>query len=224
MGFLDDLKRQASDLRQSHDGSQTDRTRRLQLVEAAARDLRKYLMELAAQLDVIRPAPKVRYVIDRQFVLDGLPRTGFRFDARRKIVQEQEVIDHVVMACRVGDGRRLTLAKDFVNEIERLEARLVQAGAPNEREAVRDPQHGKLAEMRYDVAAEVQVSVLVQCRHDEGLLHFTLRNLDGLESIVCDFPAHALDQARLDELARWWVGEPNRFLAGALDLRRIEPR
>jgi len=31
-------------------------------------------------------------------------------------------------------------------------------------------------------------------------------------------------QARLDELARWWVGEPNRFLDDALNLRRVEAR
>ena len=51
-----------------------------------------------------------------------------------------------------------------------------------------------------------------------------LRNLDGLETVECELPAHLVNQARLDDLARWWVGEPNGFLDGALELRRSEAR
>ena len=78
--------------------------------------------------------------------------------------------------------------------------------------------------MRYLFDADLQVSTRVLCDHDRGRLRFALRNLDGLESVDCEFPAHEITQARLDDLARWWVGEPNRFLEGALELRRTEAR
>lgn len=223
MGFLDDLKRQAGDLRASQDTGQAQQQRSLQLVEAAARDLHRYLMELAGQLDVIRPAAPVRYLLDKQVVVEG-PRDDYRFDARRKILHDQEVIDHVVLACQVRSGRRVALAKDFVNEIESLEARLAQAGITFEREPVRHPEHGKLIEMRYEFVADVQISVHARCEHDSGSLLFTLRNLDGLETVTCRFPAHDVGQARLDELARWCVGQPHRFLDGAQALRRVEAR
>jgi hypothetical protein len=61
--------------------------------------------------------------------------------------------------------------------------------------------------------------------HDAGTLRFSFSNLDELETVECEFAPHEVGQSRrLDELARWWLGEPNRFLDGAAQLRRIEAR
>ena len=98
MSFLDDLKKQAGNLQAQQDDGQRTIMRNTQLVEAAARTLRDYLMELAANLDVIRPAPRLRYALDKRVVLEALPRAEFRFDARRKLLRDIEVIDHVLIA------------------------------------------------------------------------------------------------------------------------------
>jgi hypothetical protein len=157
-------------------------------------------------------------------VVEAAPIIDMRFDARRKIVAEQEVIDHIVMIGSARTGRAVALRKDFINEIERLDARLAQAGTEVEREAVRNPANNKLIEMRYSFTADVQLSVHVTCDHAAGHLHFVLRNLDGLETVECNFEPADLGRTRLDELARWWVGEPHRFLDGARDLVRKEVR
>ena len=224
MGLLDDLKNQAGKLQASQSADLQSSARSTQLVEAAAHGAQRYLMELAGHLDVIRPTSRQRYVLDRRLVLESLPLVDFRFDARRKIVRDQEVIDHVVMVCTARSGRTVQLSKDFVNEIEQLERRLAQAGITAEREAVRHPDNGKLVEMRYDFVADIEIGVRLRCDHEAGLLHFNLRNLDGLETVDCSFHAHAVTQARLDELARWWLGEPHRFLDEAQGLRRVEAR
>jgi len=224
MGFLDDLKKQAGSLQAQESDSQQSLARSTQLVEAAARGAQRYLMDLASNLDVIRPPSKQRYVLDKRVVVEALPLVDFRYDARRKILRDQEVIDHVVMGCSVRSGRKLQLSKDFVNEMEQLERRLEQAVVTFEREPVRHPDNGKLIEVRYAFVADVGLSVHLRCDHDRGLLHFSVRNLDGLETVECEFAAHLVTQARLDELARWWVGEPHRFLDGAAGLRRIEAR
>ena len=224
MSFLDDLKKQAGSLQARQDDGDRTLGRNTQLVEAAAQATRLYLMELAAQLEVIRPAPPVRYALDRRVVLERLPRADFRFDARRKILREQEVLDYVFIACTVKSDRAVQIGKDFVNEIEGLERRLEQAVITFERQPLRQAENGKLIEMRYAFVADVQVSTRVICQHDRGTLEFALRNLDGLETVDCEFAAHQVNQARLDELARWWVGEPNRFTEGALGLRRTEAR
>src|SRR4051812_22215541 len=224
MGFLDDLKKQAGSVQSRQADEQQTLERRTQLVEAAALDVRRYLMELAAQLAVIRPHSTRRYAFDRHVVLDGLPLVDVRFDARRKELRDLELVDHVLMTASVRADEEVRLTRNFVNDIEQLERRLDQASARFEREPVRNPANGKLLEMRYAFVPEVQVCVRMRCDHDAGRLHFMLRNLDGLETVECFLPPHEVDQARLDQLARWWVGEPNTFLDGAREVRRIEAR
>jgi hypothetical protein len=224
MGFLDDLKRQAGSLQSRQGEDLAALAHNTQVVEAAARQARMFLMELSASLQVLQPAPARRYVLDRQVVVGPLPQTTFRFDARRKILRDQEVLDHIVMGCGLRTGQQVVLDKDFVNETERLEARLQQAGIHHEREPVRDPATGRLQCMRYSFTADVLMQVTVQPAHDTGQLHFELRNLDALETLRCTFDAREVGSSRLDELARWWVGEPHRFLDGAQQLRRTEAR
>ncbi len=224
MGFLDDLKKQAGNLQTQQDDAQRAIVRNTQLVEAAAKSVRAYLLELATNLEVIRPAPRVRYALDKRLVLEGLPRQEFRFDARRKLLRDVEVHDYMFVVAVVHGPRDQVMAKDFVNEMEGLERRLEQAAIFFRKEPVRQASDGRLQAMRYVFDADLQVSTRVLCDHDRGRLRFALRNLDGLESVDCEFPAHEISQARLDDLARWWVGEPNRFLEGALELKRSEAR
>jgi hypothetical protein len=54
--------------------------------------------------------------------------------------------------------------------------------------------------------------------HDTAWIQFQVVNLEGFETVTVQFPAFEVGSQRLDELARWIVGEPNGFLR-----RRPEP-
>lgn len=190
----------------------------------AVRGVRSFFMELAESLDVIRPAPARRYIFDKNLVLEQVALSEFRSDARRCQVRHQEVIEHLHMKCMARTGRAVVLSKNFVNETERLERRLEQAGIAYEREAIRIADGDKLTEVRYAFVADVTLNVHVDCDHDAGVLRFTVRNFDGLETVRCTFAAHQVTQARLDDLGRWWLGQPHQFLEGAKELRRVEAR
>lgn len=223
MGFLDELRRQAEAARSRQDSDQQLRLDAVQAVDGAARALRQCLRELAEHLALIRPAPPVRYEFDRACVLDGLPRADFRSDARLARVLDIEVVDHLHLACRVRGEAGVRLRKDFVNETERLERRLAQAGVPYvDREEVRDEASQKLRHIAYAFDAVVEVGMRVECHHARRLLHFRARNLDGLETTAFDLRPEQVDAARLDDLARWWVGERHGFLDGAMSLRRAD--
>lgn len=129
-----------------------------------------------------------------------------------------------MLSARLASGRTVRVAKDFSPEIEKLEARLAQAGIRCPAESLREPDTGRFIENRYEFVADLVASVRVLPLHDEGRLQFVIHNLDGLSTIQASFAAHQITTARLDELARWWVGEPQRFLDGAADVRRSEPR
>jgi hypothetical protein len=224
MGFLDDLKRQAESLQSEQQQGGANAQRNTMLAEAAATNAYRYLMELSKQLEVIKPHAHARYTLDKRTSFDRLPLVDFRFDARRKIVGDKEVLDTIGFACTARSGQKLVISKDFVNDIEQLEGRLRQGGVHFQAEPVRNPGTGKLIEMIYTINADFRVSLSITPLHERAVLKFSLHNLDGLETVECEFPAHEVSQARLDELARWWVGQPHRFLDGAQALRRQEPR
>jgi hypothetical protein len=180
-------------------------------------------MELAQQLNVLQPTPRLRFSLDKATAIDGLKRCDFRVDVRRKQHRNQEVCDHVVLHGLQKTGRTLTMSKDFPPEIERLESRLRQDGISPDTSWVRDPESGRLEEVRFAFVADIVLMVRVLPDHDEGKLRFQISNFDGFETVTADFPAHRVGSELLDQLARWIVGEPHQFLQQAEAVRRVEP-
>jgi hypothetical protein len=223
VGFLDDLKRQAEAVRerQDHDGARLQQ--RAAATQHACRTALAYFNLLADQLEVLRPVSPARFVLDRKHVFQHLPMSDFFADGRLMRLGDLEVHEQLLLHWQLKTGRSLHLVKDFPNEIEQLQARLHQGAVPMEVEAVRHPDTGKLIEMRHAVTADFRGSVRCLPVHGEARLQFVLSNLDALETVTCWLPAEAVDEARLDELARWIVGQPHRFLEGVQDLRRLAP-
>ena len=222
VGFLDDLKRQADAAKAAETTDMGAMERNAALADAACNTAFKYLNSLVQQLNVLKPVSKVTYWLDKRHAIDKLKLVDFKADARRKRLRGNEVFDHVVFRYVLKSNQRLSLTKNFINDIELLESRLRRSGAPMRNEAVKNPETGKLMEMRYEIICDFNASVHITPDHDTGRLRFELINLDAFETVNVEFPAFEVGNARLDELARWLMGEPNSFLKDGLSLRRVE--
>lgn len=222
MGFLDDLKRQADALKTQQGEDTALLARNAALVEAACKGAWQYCFDLAQQLNVLQPVPRHRISFDKTTAVDGLKRCEFRVDARKKMHRDQEVHDHVVIHAVQKTGQKLSLAKDFPPEIERLESRLRQAGITPDTQWVRQPDTGRLEHVRFTFTADIVLMAKILPDHDRGRLRFQLHNFDALESVTADFPARAVGSELLDQLARWLVGEPHTFLQQAESVKRVE--
>ncbi|WP_457336728.1 hypothetical protein [Rhizobacter sp. P5_C2] len=222
MGFLDDLKRQAESLKTQQTIDTAALARNAAAVEAACKTTWHYWMDLAPQLNVLLPRPPVRFSFDKTTPVDGLTRCDFRVDARRKEHRGQEVFDHVVIHAVQKSGLTLSIRKDFPPEIERLEARLRQAGISADTQWVRHPDSGRLEEVRFSFVADIALMVRLLPDHDQGTVAFKVSNLDSLETVTVSFAAELVNSDLLDQLARWLVGEPHTFLKLGTDTRRQE--
>ena len=222
MGFLDDLKRQADEARARQSLDTGALERHTALADAACKTALVYVTTLVQQLNVLKPRSKVSYRLDKRHVFEALPMLAFRSDARRKRLRGAEVFDHVVLRWQLSSGTRLTLVKNFLPDIEQLESRLRRSGAQVHAETVRHPETHKLQEMRYEIVADFEAAVTITPDHDAGRVRFELVNLDGFETVSVDFAAFEVGNARMDELARWIMGEPHGFLKGGQGLRRVE--
>lgn len=228
MGYLDELKQQADALSRRQRVDAAGFERHAAATEAACKTAFQYWLELSRQLNVLRPPAPSRYVLDARHVLDG-PADGLRFDdfrvdARRKQLRNLDVHDHVVIGCWLRGGREMALVKDFPPEMERLEARLAQAGIVTLADPQRDPATGRFRAAHYRFEADVRVTVRLLPDHEQGRVQFAARNLDGLSTLFVEFDAVRVDAALLDELAKWWLGEPNGFVAAGRIVRIVDPR
>jgi hypothetical protein len=222
VGFLDDLKRQAEALKQQQTVDTAALARNSALTEGACKAVSSYFMALGPQLEVLQPPNPMRFALDRQNVFEGLRLSDFRVDARRKRVGNEEIHDHILMHWMLKSGRSLQLTKDFLPDIEKLESRLRQSGAQVDNEPLRNPDNGRLLGRRYTFVADFVGSVRVTPHHESARVHFQLQNLDGFETVTVDFPAIEIGSARLDELARWLVGQPHAFLKDGQNVRRMQ--
>lgn len=221
MSYLDDLKRQAEEARAQQTQDIGALERNALLTDSACQSAARYLNTLAQQLNVLKPVSTAVWRFDSRTAFSHLRFTDFRADSRMKKLRNNEVFDHVVLNFQAKTGQRVTLAKDFPPEIEKLESRLRQCGVSYESEIVRDPANGRFVEKRFSFVADFHSSVRLLPDHDFGRVVFQIVNLEGLETVNVAFPAFEVGSARLDDLARWIVGEPNSFLRDGAHLRRV---
>jgi hypothetical protein len=221
LGYLDDLKRQADELRarQSHDVGALERN--ALLTDSACQSAARYFATLARQLNVLQPVCHAVWRFDNRHTFGQLRFSDFRADSRLKKLRDAEVFDHVVLNFAAKTGRRVTISKDFPPEIEKLEGRLRQCGVHYDSEVLRDPDSGKFVAKQFEFTADFQSSVRLVPDHDCGRITFHVANLDGFETVSVTFPAFEVGSSRLDDLARWINGEPSGFLRDGLHLRRV---
>jgi hypothetical protein len=221
VGYLDELKRQAEEARARQTQDIGALERNAMLTDSACQSAARYFNTLAQQLNVLRPLSKAVWRFDNRTSFTQLRFTDFRADSRLKKLRYAEVFDHVVLNFAAKTGQRVTLAKDFPPEIEKLESRLRQCGTPYESRIIRDQEQGRFVEKRFEFVADFVSSVRMLPDHDGARIDFQIVNLDGFETISVSFPAFEVGSARLDDLARWIVGEPNEFLRDGQHLRRV---
>ena len=220
VGYLEELKRQADEAlaRQTQDIGALQRN--ALLTDAACQTVSRYFATLARQLNVLQPVSKAVWRFDNRTSFLDLRFSDFRADSRLKKLRDADVFDHVFLGFSAKTGTRVTIAKDFPPEIERLEARLRQCGAQYDSEVIRDAENGKFVEKRFQLLADFQSSVRVLPDHDSARITFHIANLDGFETVSVVFPAFEVGTARLDELARWINGEAHAFLRDGQHVRR----
>jgi hypothetical protein len=221
VGYLDELKRQAEEARAQHTQDIGALQRNAMLTDSACQVAARYFNTLSQQLNILRPASKATWRLDNRIAFHQLRFSDFRADARMKKLRHAEVFDHVVLNFGAKTGQRVTVAKDFPPEIEKLESRLRQCGANFESEVIRDPANGRFVEKRFSFVADFVSSIRVLPEHDAARIDFQILNLDGFETVTVSFPAFEVGSARLDDLARWIVGEPHNFLRDGQHLRRV---
>lgn len=215
MSFLNQLKSQARSLQSQQGDRHIEREQALAETEAGCRAVLQYFEELARQLNIIEPpAPKMS--LDGKTPWPAMKLTGFRVDARKKMISGREVFDYVAMGWTIvpqsGATVNGTVTVNFPPDLERVESRLAMGLVRHERRELRHPEKNTLQALAFDYVAETRGNVTAVADHDQGLLAFRLLNLSGFGIANTSWPAIDAKTDLLDELAKLIVSEPSRFV------------
>lgn len=215
MSFLHQLKQQAQSLQSQQAAQVQDFSASTAATEAACQRLWQYLDDLHRQLNVIEPgAPALS--LDGKSHWPAMKQTGFRFDARKKMLRDQEVFDYLALGWllvpREAGAGKGQVRVNFPPDLERVERRLRVGHVPHERLEERHPQTNGLLAIVFEHEMAARASVVVTADHDQGLLRFRLAGVNGLEVAHTEYRTGQIGPAVLDELAKLIVCEVSSFL------------
>lgn len=214
MSFLNQLKSQATALQREQNIQQHDLARAKEQTEAACKLAWYYLDDLAKQLNVISPPGPVLSV-DGKVKWPTMRLSGFRVDARKKLLRSQEVYDYIGMWWRIVPETGRPLATDvtvnFPPDLERVEMRLSQGQIKHERKEIRHPEKNTLLAIKFEFETETRGTVTITPDHDKAEVAFRVTNARGFEVVNVTRKATEVKTELMDELAKLIVAQPSRF-------------
>jgi hypothetical protein len=214
MSFLDQLKIQASAVRNLQDQQQVDQDANTVVTEQACTTVLYYLEQMVRQLNVIEPdGPKLS--LDGKTPWPAMKLTGFQIDSRKKLMRNRDVFDYIGVGWQIvpRTGRPVSgsVSANFLPDLQRLEARLATGWVQHERHEVRHPEKNTLQLVRMDYTTHSRGNIRVTPDHQNALLAFRLANLTGFGLANTTWPAAQMHGPVLDELAKMVCGQPSRF-------------
>ncbi len=203
MSLLDDLKKQAEEVKEKQRQELSQTQARARLVEDCLRPrmraLYDFFRELKEQLDVLDPDVRRDYQVEGVGVLDNLRQGHYRIE-----VEDPRQVDSFAF--------RYTCARD-----ERLEFRREQRSAQRTKEllwshnlrfATRDASGGGTT---FLLSYQVPVSLSFGIDPEKAAITLRIRNLERLGLTLHRFAPERIDQEFMDELGKCVLREPNRF-------------
>lgn len=215
MSFLAELKNQASALQKQKAEVVEDFVANKEVTEQACKVTLKYVQDLSAQLNVIHPPAAGSYSLDGKTAFPAMVLKNFRCDARKKTWRNEEVSDYIAVGWDIVPGAGpvavQTLSVNFSPDLERVIQRLSMGQIRYERKELRHPDSNKLQSYIFDYHTQSRGSIIVTPEHDTAQVAFRITNLGGFELLNFSYPAAAVTQGLLDELAKKLLGQPSRF-------------
>jgi hypothetical protein len=214
MSFLQQLKQQAQTVQNQRGADVHHLEHNLRATEAACSTIWHYLTDLVAQLNVIQPGARP-LSLDGKTPWPAMRLVDFRFDARKKDLRGREVTHHMGMVWRVVpqvvNGARGRVAVNFPPDLERVEGRLRVGHVAHERLEQRHPDSNKLQAYVFEHDFAARAGITFTPEHDEGLVHWRLSGVVGLDVQTLAVRAADVGTPRLDDLAKAIVGQPSSW-------------
>lgn len=214
MGFLNQLKSQATELQSQQAVVVQDLTLKTAQTEAVCPMVAQYMRDLAKHLNVIEPSGP-SFSLDGKTPWPSMKLHSFHADARKKMLRDKEVFDYISMGWSISPKMGVavggTINISFIPEIDRIQKELTFAHVEHGRTETRHPTRHALQSVRFDYTTQARGSVTIKADHDHAQLVFRVANANGFGITTTNIAAARVNADLLDELAKLIVAQSSTF-------------
>jgi hypothetical protein len=207
VGLLDDLKKQADDLK----AKDTDRTESMRAtavaVDHALRRMFLYMNDLGKQLNVVQMPSPFKYNLPTVGDVDGLVVKDFFCDFRSKHFIDKDYYGEVHCAYRAWSDKVLTVKKG-PEDMEKFRDILWQSNIEHKSEQFRD-QRKVITHEVFKINCDFRVQAKIEGDHESGKIKIVTKNVGGLEVDLFMLMAQELNERAVEEFAKYFIGRPN---------------
>lgn len=211
MGLLDDLKRQAEELKaRDVDRAETLRAN-AEAVDRALRQAFKYLNEMSQQLKLVKLPCPFTYELPKAEAISGLVFQDFSADYRSKHFRDKDYFGTVILLAR-GHADRVLSIKKSPEEMDRFRDTLWQYNLVHTSEQYRDARRAVTHEI-FTVSCEVPLQAKFEGDHESGRIQVSVKNVGGFAIDVFRLTAQELSDHAIEEFAKHFIGRPSEWVA-----------
>ena len=211
--LLDQLREKSEAMRAQDQATRKPAEEALKDIDRCLWRVFRWLDEAMGHLEVIRP--RVLYVFNLFNILTiERPRFDRGFVSfRRRAFVGMEVLEHVEAFYRLEGPAPIALRLSPAAALgieERLRASTLPFQYQTEQDENRVVRYGL-----FQIQPAISASVRFEPDYRHQIIAVTLRNVDRFESVSLEFTADKLNEAALEDMLKFMMGEPNAFLRRA---------
>ena len=209
MGLLDDLKKQADDLK----AQDTDRTESMRstavAIDHALRRSFLYLNDLGKQLNVVQMPSPFKYGLPTVGDIDGLVIKDFFCDFRSKHFIDKDYYGEVHVAFRCWSEKVLTVKKG-PDDMEKFRDVLWQSNIEHKSEQFRNERKVITHEV-FKVNCDFRVQAKIEGDHETGKIKIVAKNVGGFQVDLFMLMGQEMTEQGVEEFAKYFIGRPNKW-------------
>lgn len=206
MSLLEDLKKKA-DEKKSGDGVQGASTRsnldgNVLVLAPKFIYIKKYLTELAENLNVINPDEQFSFSLTRRVTLNNFIKRNFRLD----IVKEKNVNECMFRYDLVQDRD----IKQTVDSIPEADLAMKVMAERNIHFT-----HNKIGthKIQLNIKPKITTSFIFSVDIEKCVIVLRIKNFDGTWDQLINYAPNKVTEKLLDELGKYILNQPNQFMA-----------
>jgi hypothetical protein len=209
MSLLDEMRRQAEQVRQQSTEDTVAIARRIEATETFARSILSFWSPLAHELAVVCPSLRRPFEIEPDLIIRNLKVSDFRVDIRHAMVRNREVTDYIVVLYEQVSDNPMSVMRSAL-EYEKTRRKLFEVGIEAKEEVFRNEDQ-RMVRCEFNFPARVPSGARFTFNHDAQTVQVRLKNIYLAQLLQADYPIDEITPAWLEELARLMIDQPNKF-------------